>query len=1261
MAQPYAPLTPSLRLDIDPALPISSHREEILEALASHPVIIVCGATGSGKSTQLPKLCLAAGRGVEGQIGHTQPRRIAARALASRLASELGVRLGGVVGFKVRFDDRTGRDCRVKLMTDGILLRELAADRDLGRYDTLILDEVHERSLNIDLLLGVVKRLAARRPQLKVVITSATLESERLARFFGGAPVIDVSGRSYPVEVRYRPLAGEDEDAAELSLPEGIAAAVRELAAERAPHGDVLVFLPGEKHIREAAEELEAAHIGDMEIVPLYARLSAEEQERIFAAHPRRRVVLATNVAETSLTVPGIRYVVDSGLARLSRYSVNAKVQRLPVERISRASAEQRAGRCGREAPGICIRLYSREDFDAREAFTPPEILRTNLASVILQLADCELGAIEGFPFLDPPDIRFVKDGGRLLKELEAMDEEGRVTRVGRDLASLPCDPRLGRMLIAAARERCLAEVLVIAAFLAVQDPRMRTPDAAATGPLARRDAFGDARSDFLTALNLWRAFGVQAAALSRGELTKWCRGAALSFVRMREWQEVHGQLARAVSELGLTQNVTQASYARIHRAILKGILGGIGSLAEKREYRGARGTRFVIAPGSPLARRPPKWVAAASLTETTRLYARMVAGIDPAWIEAAGAHLAKLSCGEPHWDRARGEVVAFESVSVYGLVLTARRRVSYARIAPAAAHEIFIREALVAGEASSGGDFLAANRRLRGEIEYLEAKSRRRDILVDEDGEVKFYRARIPERVSSTAAFERWRIGAERCDPQLLRMSAADLVREGAPPVEPRLFPDELEVAGNRLPLHYVFAPGAAGDGVTLRVPAPLVDELDEGELAWLVPGLLREKIEAILRALPKSVRKLLVPVPQHARAALAELGAPCGRGFFAALSHWITRAGGVRVSAAQLAALPLPDHLRINVQVLAEIGAEPPAARSWTVVAEGRDLAAIRERLREIRKSEPRREPRGPLHRGWDFGELPEVSEVSLDGITYRSHPAIEDRGGAVARIEARNRGEAELISRSGVRRLVELQLPQAARDLRRRAAEDRELVLLSQGLKLEPALPEALAGRAFAECFVPLGTALPRTRTEFEALIAARRSGLYGAAERITERVRAILKAWRPVRARLGELASFPAAAADIGEQLAALLPPDFIARTPESWLEQVPRYLRAIERRLERLRGNERRDAELARRVAPFVLRYRELARERVYGPPAEDLERFRWMIEEFRVSLYAQELKTRLPVSETRLAAALAALTRAAGAEAGGPLAAAPLS
>ena len=1227
-----------IRLDYDPALPISAHRQEILEAIARHPVIVVCGATGSGKSTQLPKLCLSAGRGTQGLIGHTQPRRIAARALAMRLAEETGTCVGGAVGYQVRFTDRTGPGCRVKLMTDGILLKELEGDRELRRYDTLIIDEAHERSLNIDLLLGVLKGLLPRRPDLKLIVTSATIDPGRFAEFFGGAPVIEVSGRGFPIEVRYRPLVAEDEDAAELSLPEGVVAAVRELDAGR--RLDTLVFLPGEKHIREAADALARAGLPDTEILPLYARLSAAEQARIFHGHTRRRVILSTNVAETSLTVPGIRQVIDSGLARVSRYSARGKVQRLHIERISKASADQRRGRCGREAEGICIRLYSEEDFNAREAYTAPEVLRTHLASVILRMAALELAPPECFPFLDPPDTRLINDGVRLLEELQAMNGR-QVTALGRKMAAVPLDPRLGRMLLAASRLGCLAEMLIIAAFLEAQDPRERPAELQQQAD-QKHGLFADARSDFLTVLNLWRAFGEQAAAVSGNQLRKWCREHFLSFLRMREWQDLHAQLSLSARELDLRPNQLPAAYAPLHQAILTGFLGSIGSLNERREYEGPRALRFVIAPGTPLAARPPKWVVAGSLLETTRVYARMVAAVEPAWIERAAAHLLKHHYSEPHWVERRGFVGAFESISLYGLTLASRRRVDYGRVAPKEAREIFIREALIDPEQGPPRQvvqaaFLQANRALRRQVEQLEAKIRRRDILAGEQRQLEFYAARIPETVSSVTAFNRWRLEAERREPKVLYLSRADLMLREVTEIDERRFPATLTVGGNRLPLCYRFEPAEPDDGVTLAVPDLLLEALDPDRLAWLVPGWRLEKIIAVLRELPKSQRKLLVPVPEHARQALEEFGA-AGEdalpGFYATLAQWVSRRTGIQVDAAQLAALPLPAHLTLNIRVV---------DAQNNVVAEGRDVTALRRKLRSLPVAPAIRAGQSAanatLHRIWDFGELPVAREVHRSALRLTVYPTLEDRRSGVALIEARDAASAELMLRGGAARLALLVLPQQARYWQRRVGEDRELVLSSAGFNLAQSLGEAVTQRIFQDCFAAPEAPAPRSAQAFTERVQQGRVRLEEVGGQVTNTVKAVFREWRAVRAALdaGRSARPGSVCADIEAQLASLLPPDFIESTPRPWFGHLARYLQAASRRLARLPAGAQRDTGLAARVASWAAQWQQLRAARFVADARPELDLLRWMIEELRVSFFAQDLRTAVTVSDRRLA------------------------
>jgi ATP-dependent RNA helicase HrpA len=1142
----------------------------------------------------------------------------------------------------VRFTDRTGPATRVKLMTDGILLQELEGDPALRHYDTLIIDEAHERSLNIDLLLGVLKGLLPRRSDLRLIITSATIDPGRLSEFFGAAPVIEVSGRSYPVEIRYRPLVAEDEDAAELSLPEGVLEAVRALGARAHGAGaDTLVFLPGEKHIRESAEALSKAGLADLEVLPLYARLSGADQARIFRPHSRRRVILATNVAETSLTVPGIRHVVDSGLARVSRYSLRGKVQRLRVERISKASADQRKGRCGREAPGICIRLYAEEDFAEREAFTPPEILRTNLASVILRMAALGLGDPESFPFLDPPDTRLVNDGVRLLEELQAMSNERRVTSLGRQIAALPLDPRLGRMLLASARQHCLAEMLIIAAFLEAQDPRERPAETQQQAD-EKHALFADPRSDFLSVLNIWRAFAEQAARLSGNQLRKWCRERFLSFVRMREWQDLHQQLSRSARELDLRPSHRPAAYAELHQAILSGFLGSLGQLDQRREYEGPRGLRFVIAPGTPLAAKPPKWLVAGSLIETTRLYARMVASINPAWIERAAAHLVKRTYSEPHWTE-RGFVAAYETVTLYGLSLATRRRVNYGPIAPREARGIFIHETLLDDErkpvhTAVQGAFLAANRALRRQIEQLEAKIRRRDILAGEERQMEFYAARIPERISSVADFEQWRAQAESGDPRVLYMSSADLMLREVPEVDTARFPDWLEVGANRLPLRYRFEPGEGDDGVSLLVPDVLLDALQADELAWLVPAWRLEKIIAVLRELPKAQRKLLVPVPEHARQALAELTAPLGvdggtgtvSGFYAGLAAWISARTGESVTATALAALALPDWLRVNVRVLDAAG---------RVLAEGRDLTALKRKVlgAAARAGKPVAEG-AALHRQWDFGDLPVSQQIERNGLCLTVHPAIEDRRSAVARVEVRGAAMAEALSRGGIARLALLALPQQARYWTQRISADRELVLQSRGLELTQPLADAVVLRIFLDCFASPDGPLPRSREAFLQRLDEGRGRLEEVGTRLLETVRSVLKEWRIARSTLDASrgAASAAAVSDIESQLARLMPSDFIESTPHPYLAHLPRYLKAITRRLGRLPAEARRDQELAARVRPFVGALESVRAQSTDAVSGPELQQLRWMIEEFRVSLFAQDLRTAIRVSEQRL-------------------------
>jgi len=1220
----------------DESLPVHARRAEIAQTITRSPVTILSGATGSGKSTQLPKICLELGRGAAGQIGHTQPRRIAAQTLAYRLSAELGTTPGDLVGYQVRFADRTGPRTLVKLMTDGLLLRELEGDPLLERYDTLILDEAHERNLNVDFLLGVCRRLVERRPELRVIVTSATIETRRFAEYFRGAPVIDVEGRSFPVEVRYRPLDEEGEAEAP-SLPEAVAAALDELRVNaQGIDGDALVFLPGERQIAETRDHLERAGPRDWDVFPLYARLSAAEQERVFEPHPRRRAVLATNVAETSLTIPGVRFVVDAGLARVSRYSPRSKFQRLPIEPVSRASAEQRKGRCGRVGEGICIRLYSEEDFASRADYTDPEILRTNLASLILQMAALGLGTPEDFPFVDPPDTRLLNDGYRLLQELSAVDGDRRITRLGRQMAALPVDPRLARILLEAGRQRCLAEALVIASFLSIQEPRERPADRTEAADQAHA-LFADPRSDFVTVLNLWSAVRERAASGNRA-LRRWCKEHFLSFLRTREWQDLHDQLADIINAQKLERNAVAAPGSVLHQAILTGFLGGIGVLDEGRNYLGARDARFVIAPGTPLAKRPPRWIVAASLVETQRLYARMVAQVQPSWIESAGAHLVRRTYGEAEWVAARGMVMARETVSLYGRVLSSGRQVSFATIDPALARRMFVEEALVRGQSNLRAGFLERNARLRDELGRIEAKLRRRDLLAGEDSLVNFYLERIPADVASTRAFERWWRHEESRSPQRLDAPADVLLACPLPPSEAEDYPERLEVDGNELPLTYRFDPTDPDDGVTLDVPLPLLGSLPARRLDWLVPGYLHDKLVAVLRGLPKDLRRELVPIPDSA-ARLRDALVPFGQGaFFERLAELLTAATGAPVEARQISAVTLAPWLRMNLRVLDGAGRE---------IGRGRDLDVLRRELRvdAVRSMRPAAShgwERDGVRR-WDFGDLPTELRVPSAGVSLRLFPGLEDAGGATRLRLFPTAAAARTATRWGVVRLAALAMPQQHELVARRCAGDRELALLAAAAGFDRTLFGEIADRAVADALQIDRLELPRSEAEFAARLEAARVDVTTRGEAVERTVRAVLLAMKDVRAALGGLAgaAFAAGREAIARQVDTLLTPGWVLHTPDAAFGQLPKYLRAAARRAQRLRDDVARDRRLEAEVAPFELAWRRLAAPEATPEAGAELLRLRWMIEEFRLSLHAQELRTLEPVSAKRLEAQLA--------------------
>jgi ATP-dependent helicase HrpA len=1215
-------------------LPVSANREEIRRAIEQHPVVIVCGETGSGKTTQLPKICLEAGRGVAGVIGHTQPRRIAARAVAARISEELGTPLGQLVGYKMRFQDRTSPQGLIKIMTDGILLAETQGDRFLEAYDTIIVDEAHERSLNIDFLLGYFKWLLPRRPDLKMVITSATIDPERFSRHFDNAPIINVSGRSYPVEVRYRPVELDEEDETAVDEQAAILGAVDELWREGP--GDILVFLSGEREIRETAESLRKHHPEGCEILPLYSRLSQDEQQRVFKRTGRRRVILATNVAETSLTVPGIRAVIDTGVARISRYSHRSRLQRLPIEKISRASANQRAGRCGRVGPGVAIRLYSVEDFLARPEFTEPEIQRTNLAAVILQMHALKLGDIEAFPFVEPPDGRYVRDGQRTLRELGALssdsETEVRLTDIGRRLSKLPLDPRLGRMLLAAADEHCLEEVAIIAAGLSVPDPRDRPADKQ-TQADQKHAPLRDEQSDFLSLLKLWRLWCERREQLSRAKLRAWCKENFLSYLRLTEWHDVHGQVMELVKgELNLEVNPQPAEYSSIHRALLAGLLSHVAQRRDQGEYLGANGTKLFIHPGSGQFKARPAWITSAEQVQTTKVYARTVARIDPRWVEQVGAHLVRRHHDNPHWERRAARAAVHERVTLFGLTLSSGRRVPYEHIDPKAARELFIRHALVLMEYDSPAPFLAHNLELLRDTEYLQQKGRRVDLLGDESLLHAFFDSRVPEGIATGPAFERWRRDAEAKNPKLLFLTTRDISPNEAE-LDAGRFPDHLTAGPLVVQLRYRFEPGHEDDGVSALIPLHVLNQLPEEPFEWLVAGLLEEKVTALIRSLPKNLRVHFVPVPAAVSRVLPLLDP--GRGsLHAQLADALLRTAGVPVPRDAFREELLPPHLRMSFQLIDDAG---------KVLARSRSLAALREQHAGASQQDYARQSRLTSGaRTWVFGDLPERTAAEAGGRSQVGYPALVDEGTSVGLRAFATPPEARMSQERGSARLLRLVMARDLKPLRRDLAVNVQGEMVYKGLAAHPLLnPELVAGRDLRDDLLDRvlmtvfldGREPLRSEAAFNERIAAHRAGMGLPAQEISRSVQSALERLFRIQATLAKAP--PAAAEDIRSQLRWLVPAGYLLTTPWVRLQEYPRYLQAIEQRLEKLGRDPRRDAQLAAEIAPIEGRYRERVKtERGLRPPGED--EFRWMLEEFRVSLFAQQLGTRLTVSARRL-------------------------
>jgi ATP-dependent helicase HrpA len=1222
-------------------LPVAARRDDIAAAIRDHQVVIVAGETGSGKTTQLPKICLELGRGIEGLIGHTQPRRIAARSVAERIAEELATELGTAVGYQVRFTDHSSGNTLVKVMTDGILLAEMQRDRDLRRYDTIIIDEAHERSLNIDFILGYLKQLLPRRPDLKVVITSATIDPQRFSRHFDNAPVIEVSGRTYPVEVRYRPLAGEtpEDDRDQVT---GICEAVEELWTEHrgSSAGDILVFLSGEREIRDAAEALNAMALPHTEILPLFARLSAAEQHRVFGQHTGRRVVLATNVAETSLTVPGVRYVVDAGTARISRYSQRTKVQRLPIEPISRASASQRAGRCGRVADGICIRLYSQEDFEARPEFTDPEILRTNLASVILQMTSLGLGDIARFPFLEPPDARQIADGVRLLEELQAIvpitdrtaDPRKRLTAYGRKIAALPLDPRLARMVLEAGGNGALREVLIIVSALSIQDPRERPMDKRQQSD-EKHQRFADELSDFMALLNLWNYLKEQRRDLSGSAFRRMCKSEYLHYLRIREWQDLHSQLKTACKSLDLQQNASEADHDAIHRSLLSGLLSHIGLRdVEKREYIGARGARFGISPGSSLFKKQPQWVMSAELVETTRLWARFNARTDPAEIERLASHLVKRTYSEPHWEKKRGCAVALEKVTLYGVPLVAGRKVGYARINAQESRDLFIRHALVEGDWETHHRFFHDNRALVRRLTELEARARRRDIIVDDETLVEFYDGLLPAEIVSAQHFDSWWKHARHAQPDLLTLTEDLLVKDDADAVSANDYPQSWEQNGLAFLLSYQFEPGGAADGVTVHIPLDVLNQVDDRGFDWQVAGLRQDLAVALLKSLPKPTRRNFVPAPDRAHAALAGAD-PAGGNLTDELGRALWELTGVRIPADEWDWSRVPDHLRITFRV---------EDRSGQVVGEGKDLAVLQLKLAPALRQTMRQAAASLERKGlqqWSFGALPATFEQQVGDQVIQGFPAVVDHGDSVAVEVLASEPERDAATRLGVRRLLLLNTT---------APWKRVLALLTNAQRLALGHnPHGSVPDLLADCLAAAVDSIVAERPggqvlgpeEFEETLRIVRSQVVSRVMDVIDMVEPLLVRSRQVELALASLTSplLAGAKADMTAQLRSLVHAGFVADAGLSRLRNIERYLSGILARCARAPSQVSRDAAQMDTVARVQAEYETL----VAALPASrrtgaDVQALRWMIEELRVSLFAQTLGTAYPVSEKRI-------------------------
>ena len=1209
-------------------LPVVLRREELAEAIAQNQIVIVCGETGSGKTTQLPKICLSIGRGVQGVIAHTQPRRVAARSVANRIAHELKVELGGVVGFKIRFNDKVSDFTCVKLMTDGILLAEIQSDPLLKKYDTIIIDEAHERSLNIDFLLGYFKQLLPRRKDLKLIITSATLDAERFSKHFSGAPVIQVTGRSYPVEVRYRPPQQNEEGDIE-DIPQAVCSALDELSIGGL-RGDVLVFLPGEREIRETAEALRKHHPRGVEILPLFSRLSVAEQDRVFKpASGMRRVVLATNVAETSLTVPNIGYVIDSGQARINRYSIRQKVEQLRVEKISRAAANQRAGRCGRVMSGICVRLYDEADFIARTEYTDAEIFRVSLATVILRMSALGLGEVEHFPFIEPPGSRSITDGYQLLAELGAINDTRQLTPLGRELAKLPLDPRIARLLLAGRQYQCLQEILIIASALSLQDPRDR-PSERREAADAAHQRFNDERSDFLAYIKLWSWF--QEAVKHKKSNRLWateCREKFLSPLRLREWHELHQQLHAQVAEMGMRLNEHPASYEQIHKALLTGLLGNIGCKGVDREqyYLGAREIKFFIASNSVLAKKGTKWVVAAELTETTKLYARIMARIEPEWLEEVGTHLIKRHYFDPHWEKKAAQVAAWERSTLYGLVINPKKRVHYGPMNVAESREIFIRQALVTSEFNTAAPFFEYNQKLIHDIEALEHKARRPDVLVDDELIFAFYDSRIPPHIHNGAAFEAWRKEAERENSKLLYLKKDDLMRHEAAGITTDLFPPQRIMNNLSYALAYHFAPGKNDDGVTLTVPLSLINQVSPSRCEYLVPGLLAEKVTQLIKTLPQKIRRHMVPVPEFAAAFCRDVE-PSDLPLLQALARYIRAQKQIDTPLDAFRLEQLPTHLLMNFFVVDEHGRQLGVSRNFTQLRT--ELAPKLEMLPAKIKGGEQVQIR---YTDWSFGDFKETSELRRAGQTVTLFNALVDEGDAVILRTFDTQDEAKIAHRKGLLRLFMLALKEQVKFLEKNLSGLQAMVMQFLSFGSQQDLQRQILSVTFDRCC--LMEPWPASEKEFNARCKEAKSRLTLVAQEIARLVGSVLAEYQTLQKSLPGYKLHGQALQDIRTQCEWMLSKEWIARTPYERLQHVPRYLKAINVRLEKLRANPARDAlQLSQMQTLQQAWQRKLAAQQ--GDVDARVIDFGWLLQELRVSLFAQELKTPVIVSVKRL-------------------------